>query len=65
MAPFAGLLLAVYGFWKWGFSWVGLALLVFVYTAAGLGITIGFRRRFRHDSFETGQLAFATRLPAH
>ncbi len=53
VAPFIGLLVAVYGFWGWGFSWVDLALLVVMYAASGLGITIGFHRLFTHRSFET------------
>lgn len=53
IVPFVGLLIAVYGFGGWGFSRIELAILVVMYTAAGLGITIGFRRLFTHRSFET------------
>jgi len=53
IVPFVGLLVAVYGFWGWGFSWIDLATLVAMYTATGLGITIGFHRLFTHRSFET------------
>lgn len=53
IAPFLGLLIAAYGSWGWGFSWVDFALLVVMYTATGLGITIGYHRLFTHRSFET------------
>lgn len=53
IAPFVGLLVAIYGFWGRGFSWVDLALLALMYTATGLGITIGYHRLFTHRSFET------------
>ncbi|MHC4234789.1 MAG: acyl-CoA desaturase [Planctomycetota bacterium] len=45
--------MAVYGFWGWGFSWIDLVILAAMYTATGLGITIGFHRLFTHRSFET------------
>ncbi|RJP42122.1 MAG: acyl-CoA desaturase [Phycisphaerales bacterium] len=51
--PFVGLLVAIYGFWGWGFSWVELALLAVMYTATGLGITIGYHRLFTHRAFAT------------
>jgi len=53
--PFFGLLVAISGLWGWGFTWIDLALLVIMYTATGLGITIGFHRLFAHRSFETVQ----------
>lgn len=51
--PFLGLLLAVYGFWGWGFSRVDLGILVVMYAATGLGITVGYHRLFTHRSFDT------------
>lgn len=53
IVPFVGLLVAVYGFWGWGFSWIDLVAVIVMYTATGLGITIGFHRLFTHRSFET------------
>ena len=55
IAPFLGLLVAVYGFWGWGLSWIDLALLAVMYVATGLGVTIGFHRLFTHRSFETSR----------
>ncbi len=53
IAPFVGLLVAVYGFWGWGVTWVELALLLTMYMATGLGVTVGYHRLFAHRSFET------------
>ncbi|MCG8407764.1 MAG: fatty acid desaturase [Phycisphaerales bacterium] len=53
IAPFVGLLVAGYGFWGWGFSWIDLAILLVMYTVTLIGITIGFHRLFTHRSFET------------
>ncbi|MCP4248272.1 MAG: acyl-CoA desaturase, partial [bacterium] len=53
IVPFIGLLVAVYGFWGWGLSWIDLGVLVAMYIATGLGMTIGFHRLFTHRSFET------------
>ena len=53
LGPFIGLLIAMYGLWGWGFSWVDLMLLVVMYLASGLGITIGYHRLFTHRSFTT------------
>ena len=53
LLPFFGLVVAVYGLWGWGFSWLELVLLVVMYTATGLGVTVGFHRLFTHRSFET------------
>jgi stearoyl-CoA desaturase (delta-9 desaturase) len=64
-ALFVGLLVAVYGFWEWALSWIDLAILLVMYIATCLGITIDFRRRFRHQSFETGHRVFANRSGAH
>jgi stearoyl-CoA desaturase (delta-9 desaturase) len=53
LLPFAGLLVAVLLLWGWGFSWTHLFILVGMYLATGLGITIGYHRLFTHRSFET------------
>ncbi len=51
--PLIGLIIAVWGLWGWGFTWVELVLLVVMYLATGFGVTIGFHRLFTHRSFET------------
>ncbi len=51
--PLVGLIVAVWGLWGWGFTWVELALLAVMYFATGFGITIGYHRLFTHRSFET------------
>ncbi len=51
------LLATVYAIWLLWESWIGwseLALLVGLYAATGLGITLGFHRLLTHRSFETG-----------
>ncbi len=55
ITPFLGLLIAIYGFWGWGFSWTELGILVVMYLGTGLGITVGYHRLFTHRSFETPQ----------
>ena len=51
--PFAGLVVAIAMLWGWGFSWTHLFILVGMYIASGLGITIGYHRLFTHKAFET------------
>lgn len=51
--PLFGLIAAVILVWGWGFTWVDFGLLVGMYLATGLGITVGFHRLFVHRSFET------------
>ncbi len=58
--PLVGLIVAIWGVWGWGFTWVEFALLVGMYFATGFGITIGYHRLFTHRSFETfGVVKFA------
>ncbi len=58
--PFAGLIVAVWGMWGWGFTWVELTVMFVMYLATGFGITIGYHRLFTHRSFETfGVIKFA------
>lgn len=51
--PFAGLVAAIVLLWGYGFSWVQLGLLLGMYVATILGITVGFHRLFTHRAFET------------
>lgn len=50
--PFIGLILAIILLWGVAFNWVYLAILVGMYLASGLGITIGYHRFFTHKSFK-------------
>jgi len=62
VVPFLGLAAAGALLWGWGLSWVHLALLLVMYVATALGVTVGFHRLFTHRSFETSwaiQLIFA------
>lgn len=52
LVPFAGLVVAVYGLWGWGVTWMELMLLAVMYTTTGLGVTVGYHRLFAHRSFE-------------
>jgi stearoyl-CoA desaturase (delta-9 desaturase) len=51
--PFAGVVAAVLLTWLWGFSWVNVGLLVGMYLASMLGVTVGFHRLFTHRAFQT------------
>jgi stearoyl-CoA desaturase (delta-9 desaturase) len=51
--PFIGLVVAVVLLWGVAFNWIYLALLVGMYLATALGITVGYHRLFTHRSFKT------------
>ena len=52
LVPFLGLLVAIYGFWGWGVTWIEVVLLLVMYTVTGLGVTVGYHRLFAHRSFQ-------------
>lgn len=54
--PFVGLVAAAVSLWGWGFSWGELALLLGMYLATAIGITVGYHRLFTHRSFETNRV---------
>jgi stearoyl-CoA desaturase (delta-9 desaturase) len=51
--PLAGLVAAIAMLWGRGFSWVDLGLLIGMYVATAIGVTVGYHRLFTHKSFET------------
>src|SRR4051812_13402054 len=51
--PLAGLIVAAMLLWGWGFSWVHLSVMLGMYLATVLGVTVGYHRHFTHRSFET------------
>jgi stearoyl-CoA desaturase (Delta-9 desaturase) len=53
--PFLGLAAVAISLWGWGFSWVELGLLIGMYFATAVGITVGFHRLFTHRAFETNR----------
>ncbi len=53
VVPLIGLMVAIWGLWGWGFTWVEFFLLAAMYLATGFGITVGYHRLFTHSSFET------------
>jgi stearoyl-CoA desaturase (Delta-9 desaturase) len=55
VVPLVGVVLAVGLLVGFGFSWVYPALLVGMYLASGLGVTVGYHRLFTHRSFETSR----------
>ncbi len=55
IVPFAGLLAAIVLLWGGVFDWFYLALLVAMYLATGIGITVGYHRLFTHRSFRTSR----------
>jgi stearoyl-CoA desaturase (delta-9 desaturase) len=51
--PFLGLVAAMALLWGRGFHWLELGLFATMYTATGLGVTLGFHRLFTHRSYDT------------
>jgi stearoyl-CoA desaturase (delta-9 desaturase) len=51
--PFIGFVVAFVLLWGVAFNWIYLALLVGMYTATAIGITVGYHRLFTHGSFKT------------
>jgi stearoyl-CoA desaturase (delta-9 desaturase) len=51
--PFIGLVVAIVLLWGVAFNWVYLALLLGMYFATAVGITVGYHRLFTHCSFKT------------
>ncbi len=60
LVPFAGLIGAMVMVWGRGFDWLNLGLLVGMYVATGLGVTIGYHRLFTHRAFATNRIVQAT-----
>ena len=54
LAPFAGLLVAMWLLWNNWFGWREIVLFLGLWVLTGLGVTIGFHRFLTHRSFETG-----------
>jgi stearoyl-CoA desaturase (delta-9 desaturase) len=54
LLPLAGLVAGIALLWGVAFSWVYLGLLVGMYAATAVGITVGYHRLFTHRSFQTG-----------
>src|SRR5271166_499911 len=55
IVPFLGLVASAVFLWGHGFHWVDLGLMLGMYAASGLGITVGYHRLFSHRAFETGR----------
>ena len=53
--PFAGLVVAIVLLWQVAFDWTYLAILVGMYLATAIGITVGYHRLFTHCSFKTSK----------
>jgi stearoyl-CoA desaturase (delta-9 desaturase) len=53
LLPFVGLVAAIMHLWGWGFNWLYVGLLLGMYMATAIGITVGYHRLFTHRSFET------------
>ena len=54
--PFLAVVAAIAFLWGWGFGWVEISLLVGMYVASAIGITVGYHRFFTHRSFETSRV---------
>jgi stearoyl-CoA desaturase (delta-9 desaturase) len=57
--PMAALVYGIVMLWNRGFEWLHLVLLVSMYLATGIGVTIGFHRLFTHRAFETSRVVQA------
>lgn len=53
--PFAGVVVAIVLLWHIAFNWVYLGILVGMYLATAIGVTIGYHRLFTHRSFKTSK----------
>jgi len=53
VVPPLGVVAAAIGLWGIAVGWFDIAVLAVLYTACGLGITVGFHRLFSHKSFKT------------
>ncbi|HED52602.1 MAG TPA: acyl-CoA desaturase [Phycisphaerales bacterium] len=53
--PFIGLIVAIVLLWNIAFNWVHLVILVGMYLATAIGITVGYHRFFTHSSFKTSR----------
>ena len=53
IVPFLGLIAAIASLWGDAIGWVELSLLLGMYMATVLGVTVGFHRLFTHRAFET------------
>ena len=54
VAPFAGVIVAIAGWPKTAPSALDLSLFFLLWAATGLGLTVGYHRRFSHRSFQCG-----------
>lgn len=52
VVPFLATILAIVLLWNRAVSWRDLAIFAGMYTATGLGVTVGFHRMLTHRSFE-------------
>ncbi len=59
LLPIVGLIAAIVHAWGWGVGWTEVLLMLGMYIATGLGITVGFHRLFTHKSFTTGPVVTA------
>jgi stearoyl-CoA desaturase (delta-9 desaturase) len=50
--PFVATIIAIVLLWNELVTWRDLAIFAFMYTACGLGVTVGFHRMLTHRSFE-------------
>jgi stearoyl-CoA desaturase (Delta-9 desaturase) len=55
LVPFALLFLAAWLTWNEALRWSDLIVFAIVYTATGLGVTVGFHRHLTHRSFATSR----------
>lgn len=56
LLPVVGLIAAIVYAWGWGIGWTEVLLMLGMYVATGLGITVGYHRLFTHSSFTTGPI---------
>ncbi|NUQ68041.1 MAG: fatty acid desaturase [Phycisphaerales bacterium] len=55
LIPFAGVIVAGVMAWGVALDWVSLSIMLVMYIATGLGITIGYHRLFTHKAFSTSR----------
>jgi len=61
IVPIIGIVAAGFLLWGYGFHWVELGLLVGMYLATAVGITVGYHRYFTHRSLSLIHISEPTR----
>ncbi len=59
LLPFVGFIVAIVLLWGRGFGWIHGVLLLGMYIASAVGVTVGYHRYFCHRAFQTPRVVHA------